>query len=435
MCAVVLCSLAGAPGKGKPTDFQFTKIDLKLLADSDALDHHIEEKGLLYPDRDLGAYVQGIATRLLGGKPAPERVQYNVRVLRDPVVNAFASANGSIYLTTGVLAALDNEADLASIIAREIAHVANRHPYRENRISRQQAVARNLTVASLRLGGGVYAQVGLYLVRNEVAAWIYSNGYAEAMEKVADQDELNLMTTAGYDPESAPRTFETLDEKLEVELATTTYRNHDKIQKRIKALRELIGSGAHANSGSAASAGDYLTHVSAAVCDNIAADLESRRARTALARAQRLVSWQPARAEYLTLLADAYRALGAKTAEPTPKELTYSGNIDRRDLEQKTTPEEEQAKWLAQSGGPEVKAAHEAAAEKFYLEAVGRDTTFAVAHRGLGMLYQQQSKNDAAVREYRKYLECAPANAIDRLRFERRIEDLSKAPVSNPRTI
>jgi tetratricopeptide (TPR) repeat protein len=223
-----------------------------------------------------------------------------------------------------------------------------------------------------------------------------------------------------------------LDEKLEVELLATTYRSHEKIEKRIRALRELIGSGPSANSGSAGSGGDYLAHVAGAVCYNIDADLGSRRARTALARAQRLVSWQSERAEYVALLADAFRELGAKTAEPTPKELTYSGNIDRRDLEQKTTPEEEQAKWLFRPGGPAVKAAHEAAAEKSYLEAIRRDAGFAPAHRGLGMLYQKQVRAEDAIREFRRYLELAPADALDRLRIQRRIEELSKTPVTKP---
>jgi len=49
--------------------------------------------------------------------------------LRDPEPNAFALPNGSIYVTTGLLALLDNESQLAAIIAHELTHVMRRHTY------------------------------------------------------------------------------------------------------------------------------------------------------------------------------------------------------------------------------------------------------------------------------------------------------------------
>ncbi len=66
---------------------------------------------------------------------------------------------------------------------------------------------------------------------------------------------------------------------------------------------------------------DYLFNTSPAICYNIRADLESRRARTAVARAKKLTQWQPQESSYLVLEADSYRVLGAKTATPPQEEL------------------------------------------------------------------------------------------------------------------
>jgi tetratricopeptide (TPR) repeat protein len=145
-----------------------------------------------------------------------------------------------------------------------------------------------------------------------------------------------------------------------------------------------------------------------------------------VARAQLLVDWKPERPEYRVLLADAFRELGAETAEPTKEELSFGGTSDRRQL-LRMTPEEEQAKLLSRPGGAAVKKANEATAEKLYLEAITQQSSLPAAYRGLGMLYQDQSRNAEAAREFRRYLELVPADAPDRLRIERRLDRLRAA--------
>ena len=74
-------------------------------------------------------------------------------MLRDPIPNAFALANGSIYVNSGLLAVLENEAQLASVIAHEQTHVLNRHPYLENRSYRKKSVAANILAGVGGAGG------------------------------------------------------------------------------------------------------------------------------------------------------------------------------------------------------------------------------------------------------------------------------------------
>jgi len=402
---------------GSPQDFQFNKLDLRLLDDVNILDRHLDDNGFVYADRETNSYIQAFAARLLGGKPVPERVQYHVRVLRDATVEAFGFPNGSIYISTGMLSALETEGQMVLILAREIAHVADRHQYLTNRVARNRATLGYAAAAADPL-------FGYFIIQSLAGRWVYGNGYSRGMENEADRDGLDMTTAAGYDAQSAVHAFELLEERLEPELPDTPYRSHENLEKRIGSMRVLIASTPSSGRG-AATDSDYLAHVANAVCYNIGADLESRRVRTALARAERLVNWKPDRPEYTVLLADAYRGLGAKTSAPTKEELSFGGGYDRRQL-LRLTPEEEQAKLLAKRGGPDVMKANEAAAEKLYLDAIARQPSLPAAHRGLGMLYQMESRNEDAAREFRRYLELAPADAVDRLRVQRRLAQLDK---------
>jgi predicted Zn-dependent protease len=415
--AAVLNCLLLTSAHGNPRDFQFKSVDLRLLGEVNALDRHLEEGGFVYPDHELAAYLQAIAQRLLGSGPAPENVEYHVRVLRDPTVQAFGFPNGSIYLSTGMLAALRTEAQLASILGREIAHVAVRHQYLHHREVRKRAII----ASAVSLAAAPLVTVPTILLNGAVGQWIYRGGYGEKMESEADRNGLALTAAAGYDPQSAARAFQRLDERLEVEPLSTLYQDHDKIDQRVKELRKLAAPmPSHAPDTGAED--DYLSHVVDAVCYSIGAGIESRRPRTALSRANRLVMWKPQRPEYRVLLADAFRALGAKSSEPARRELTSDGGHFRR-----MTPQEEQAELLSKPGGAEMLKANRAAAERLYREAIAQQPSLPAAHRGLGMLYQEQSRNADAAREFSRYLELAPADAVDRLRIQRRLDQVSPA--------
>lgn len=86
--ALLLIVAVGA-GCAQP-EFQFTAVDEKLLDEANQLDAKIAQKGLLYEDPVAEAYVAGTGERLLSGVPRPERVNFRFRIIRDPMVNAFA---------------------------------------------------------------------------------------------------------------------------------------------------------------------------------------------------------------------------------------------------------------------------------------------------------------------------------------------------------
>ena len=98
--------LAQTPSAG-PVDFKFSQGDLKLLDEANEFDRQLAKKGLVLPDPQVTAYVESVGQRLVGDQPPLERVNFKFRVLRDPMINAFALPNGSIYVNSGLLAILE----------------------------------------------------------------------------------------------------------------------------------------------------------------------------------------------------------------------------------------------------------------------------------------------------------------------------------------
>ena len=130
------------------TEFTFTKIDLLLLDDINEVDRQIAKKGLLLENPDLQAYVDSVCKRLIGDRPTPENVKFRCLILRDPMQNAFAEPNGTVYVTTGLLSLLENESELAGVLGHELTHTYNRHLYLENRSMRKKVLTMNILSAA-----------------------------------------------------------------------------------------------------------------------------------------------------------------------------------------------------------------------------------------------------------------------------------------------
>jgi predicted Zn-dependent protease len=80
----------------------------------------------LYPSDALQDYVSDLGLGMARDSERPD-LPWTFRVVDDPVVNAFAVPGGFIYVTRGILAALNSEAELAGVLGHEIGHVTARH--------------------------------------------------------------------------------------------------------------------------------------------------------------------------------------------------------------------------------------------------------------------------------------------------------------------
>ena len=108
-------------------DFHFTDVDSQALQDSKAIDQQYLKKGLVMQDPQIQSYLDSIGKRIVGNRPIPDQVEFKFMVLRDPMVQAFALPNGSVYVTTGLLSLLEDESQLAAVLGHETAHVFERH--------------------------------------------------------------------------------------------------------------------------------------------------------------------------------------------------------------------------------------------------------------------------------------------------------------------
>jgi predicted Zn-dependent protease len=406
-------------------NFKFTKDDLKFLNEANAVDSALEAKGLVLHDPGIQAYLDTVGNRVIAGRPVPEKVTFRFFVLRDTSVNACSYANGSVYVTTGLLALLKNEAQLASVLSHETAHVYERHAYLENRDRGNKSLTMEIILAAASWVPGGYAGWLAASAATNVSALILVEsvyGYSRENEQQADNDGIAAMAAAGYNPRAMASAFELLDQDsaLEYEPRPTFYHDHPKLKEREAAALEYAD--AHTPAGALfGSEQEYVNAVAPAIASEVEDDLEIRKPRTAVARATRLVNAFPANPEYQMLLGEAYRQLGAKTTEPTEEELTHRGEATQRKLMLNMSEEQEQQKLLSTDQGRATLKQNQAAAEKLFLSVIQEQPDAAIVYRELGFLYEDEERYSDAAANYQDYLNRLPSNSLDRYRIERRL--------------
>ena len=144
-----------------------------------------------YDNKALQAYVQGIGDRLAAVSHRPNLV-YRFTVLDSQDVNAFALPGGYVYITRGLLAYLNSEAELAAVLGHEIGHVTARHGVRQQSATAATGLVAAILAASTNVRGAndAFNALGTALVR----------GYGRDQELEADGLGAQYMARAGYDP-------------------------------------------------------------------------------------------------------------------------------------------------------------------------------------------------------------------------------------------
>jgi predicted Zn-dependent protease len=158
----------------------------------------------LYPDSTWQQYVEHLGRRLAALSERPG-LPWTFRVLDDPVVNAFALPGGFNYVTRGILAYFNSEAELVAVMGHELGHVTARHGARQ---MTQQQFAQAGLVASLVLvprlqdfAGLAQAGLGLLFLK-----------FSRDDERQADELGLRYLYRAGYDPREMPKVFAMLEQ-------------------------------------------------------------------------------------------------------------------------------------------------------------------------------------------------------------------------------
>ena len=147
----------------------------------------------VYDDPELQAYVTRIGQRLVANSDKPTMV-FTFTVVDSPDINAFALPGGYIYVNRGLLAYLENEAELAGVLGHEIGHVTANHHGRQQGAAVTNAIVAN--TAYILTGSGDLADAS-NMYGNELIS-----GFGREMELEADGLGAEYMHESGYDPES-----------------------------------------------------------------------------------------------------------------------------------------------------------------------------------------------------------------------------------------
>jgi predicted Zn-dependent protease len=162
----------------------------------------IQQEFGYYEHAAWSSKVTALGNSLASGSHRPD-LPWHFHVLDDPTVNAFAAPGGYIYITRGILAHLNSDAQLAGVVGHEIGHVTARHYARA--ASRQQIAGLGLILGSV-LSESVarsadLAQTGLGLLFLK---------YSRDNENEADRLGVDYSLKAGFDPREMPATYRTL---------------------------------------------------------------------------------------------------------------------------------------------------------------------------------------------------------------------------------
>ena len=150
----------------------------------------VKEYGGVYNNPSLAAYVNDVGQRVARNTERPE-VRYTFTLLDSPVVNAFALPGGYVYVTRGLLAVANDEAELAGVLGHEIGHVTARH--QAARYSQGLLTTLGAAVIGAAVGDdGVTRALGL-------GNNLYMSSYSRDQENQADELGIRYLSRAGYD--------------------------------------------------------------------------------------------------------------------------------------------------------------------------------------------------------------------------------------------
>ena len=181
--------------------FSLISMDQEIRMGSEA-DLHIGESMGIYPNELLQAYVSGLGTTMAATTEWPE-LPWTFRVVDDDTVNAFALPGGYVYVTRGILAHFNSEAQLAGVLGHEIGHVTARHA--ATRLTRMQ-------MTQLGVGLAMVLEPKFQRIAPLAGAGmqLLFLSFSRSDEQEADELGVRYMVGMGYDPEALISVMETL---------------------------------------------------------------------------------------------------------------------------------------------------------------------------------------------------------------------------------
>ena len=215
------------------TGVNFYSYDREIALGRD-LSKQVEATSKLVTDPVVTEYVNRIGQNLVRNSDA--RVPFTIKVLDNEEVNAFALPGGFFYVDSGLILAADNEAELAAVMAHEIAHVAARHATKN--MTRSEIW--NLASIPLMFVGGPAGYAIAEIA--SIAVPMSFLKFSRDAEREADLLGLEYDYAAGYDPQAFVQFFEKLnaDDKKKHSKIAKLFSTHPMTGDRVTAAQDEI---------------------------------------------------------------------------------------------------------------------------------------------------------------------------------------------------
>jgi predicted Zn-dependent protease len=194
---IVLLSLAGCavnPATGERSFTGFMSEAQEVEVGRETHPKILAEFGGAYDNVALQRYVESIGELLASTTERPD-IDFTFTVIDSPIINAFALPGGYVYVTRGLLALADNEAEVASVVGHEIGHVIARHS--------AQRYSRSVLAQIGAIGLGIATGSGELANLAGSGAAVYLQSFSRDQEFEADTLGIRYMARANFDPQAA----------------------------------------------------------------------------------------------------------------------------------------------------------------------------------------------------------------------------------------
>ena len=323
----------------------------------------IDRSGHVLEDGELNAYLNGIAQDVAADRFKSQGMSFQIKVIKNPLLNAFTFPNGVIYVHTGILIAMENEAQVAALLGHEMVHALHRHTVRSLRMIKGTTAA----VTALQILTMPFGLVGsLANLLGTTGALASISGYSQDFETQADTDGLALMVAAGYDPAEAAKLFTHLKQDVEdhKQKEPFFFGSHPRLEERIANYERLVST-LYPGARGKTNAGQFSNQIRPLILENSRLNIAMGRFPAAEKNLQKAMERYGESADFRFVLGEVY----AQRAMPL--------DADK--------------------------------AQKEYQRAVELDARYAAAYKALALLHYKQGNRQRAKTAFEQYLQFSPS--------------------------